>query len=326
MKSQHLFPLAAGALGFALAWVVKPTPEPVNSGVSDTGQVGGETARGPRGDNPRPRPSAISEKRPREVDASAFPLVELAEKGPKTRSEAKMLRLTEALELSMDQQAEIIRIVDETKISADADKPLLDDLVTRGRKVEETLKAILTPEQFAKLEELRVRERDNRIEARAFLALGQLMEEIDMSPGQRDDALARLRQAEKGRVQAVPASATLLLRTSVLPTGPQEPTMEGVLTIARLSETPPGATPQDAYDRYNIQQRQVLEEKLRCYDGVLTPAQMGQLHAIIAEEKAVIDFMRANRAPQPVQGPEPEPPIITDEDFEDTPMDEDDED
>jgi len=320
MKNQYLLPLIAAALGFSLAWALKPAPEAPKTGGNEGTALAGPTSRSPRADSSRDR-SSFTNKRPKEVDASEFPLVDLAEKGPKTRAEAKMLRLAEALELSIDQQADIIRIVDETKISADTDKPLLEDLTARGRKVEETLRKILSPEQYAKLEELRVRERDNRIESRAVKALGQLMEEIDMSPGQREDALARLRQAERERIQSIPESATLLLKNSVLPTGPQELTMDGVLTIASLSQLPQAETPEAAEEQRNMQQRRLLEDKLRCYDGVLTPAQMGQLHAIIAEEKTMLDLVRHSIQPRRVQGPEPEdnlPARFDDEEEEDT--------
>lgn len=320
MKNQLILPLIAAALGFSLAWALKPAPAVPQSGGPDSGVSAAPAARSPRADSPRDR-SSFTNKRPKEVDASEFPLVDLAEKGPKTRAEAKMLRLSEALDLSIDQQAEIIRIVDESKISADTDKPLLEDLTARGRKVEETLRQILTPEQYAKLEELRVRERDNRIESRAVKALGHLMEEIDLSPGQREDALARLRQAEKERIQSIPESATLLLKNSVLPTGPREMTMDGVLTIASLANLPQAETPAAAEEQRNMQQRRLLEDKLRCYDGVLTPAQMGQLHAIIAEEKTMLDLVRHSVQPQRAQGPEPEnklPARFDDEEEEDT--------
>lgn len=307
MKLQHLLPVVAAALGFAVAWIVKPTPESAtDGGNASKPAVGATPARPVRGNGERSRPSSLSEKRPTEVNPGEFPLADEAEKGPKTRAEARMLRLTEALGLSMDQQAEIIRVIDETKISENTDKPLIEDLASRGRMVEETLAKVLSPEQRAKFEELRVRERDNRIESRALKALGQLMEEIDMSPGQRDEALARLRQAEKERIQSIPASATLLLKTSVLPTGPGELTLDGVLTIAGLSETPQAATPQEAQAQYQSRQRELLEEKLRCYDGVLTPAQMGQLHAIIAEEKALVERMRLVKQRPPTQSPEAE--------------------
>lgn len=307
MKPQQLLPVIAAALGFAVAWIIKPAPQAPTDGGNAAGSAEGSAPTRPvRGSGDRSRPSSLTEKRPSEVDPGEFPLADQADKGPKTRAEARMLRLAEALDLNMEQQAEIIRVIDETKISTDTEKPLIEDLAARGRKVEETLNKVLTPEQRAKFEELRVRERDNRIESRALKALGQLMEEIDMSPGQRDEALARLRQTEKERIQSIPASATLLLKTSVLPTGPSELTMDGVLTIAGLSDAPQAATPQEAQEQYHLRQRAMLEEKLRCYDGVLTPAQMGQLHAIIAEEQALVDRMRLVKQRPPVQFPEAE--------------------
>ena len=296
MKSQYLLPALTAAIGFSIAWIAKPGSAPESDAPVPVETPNRKTAA--RDDAPRSRPPAPDERPPKEVRANDFPLVDLAEQGPKTRGEAKMLRLSEALGLSIDQQGEIIRIIEETKASASDAVPILDDLTSRGRKVEETLSKVLTPEQFAKFEELRVRERENRIEARAQRALAQVIEEIDLSPGQREDLLGRLRQAEKERIQAVPAAATLLLNTSVLPTGPREMTIDGVLALDQISQFPPTDDPMAAREQFLQNQRRQLEEKLQRFDGVLTPGQMGQYHAILAEERAITGNIQAAPLPK----------------------------
>jgi hypothetical protein len=297
MKSPYLLPALTAAIGFAIAWIAKPGSAPESQA---TVPVETPTRKsGTRDDSPRSRPPATGDERtPKEVSANDFPLADLAAQGPKTRGEAKMLRLSEALGLSIDQQGEIIKVIEETKAAASDAVPVLDDLTSRGRKVEETLSKVLTPEQFAKFEELRVRERENRIEARAQRALAQIIDEIDLSPGQREDLLGRLRQAEKERIQAVPAAATLLLNTSVLPTGTREMTIDGVLALGQISQSPPTDDPMAAREQFLQNQRRQLEEKLQRFDGVLTPGQMGQYHAIIAEERALTDSIQAAPLPK----------------------------
>ncbi len=301
MKSQFLLPVIAAALGFSIAWIAKPAPASPPGPPNAAGDSAPKAS--PRNNTPRPRPASSAGQRPKEVNASDFPLADLAEQGPKTREEAKMLRLSEALGLSISQQGEIIKVIEETKAAATDTVPILEDLTARGRKVEETLAQILSPEQLAKFEELRVRERENRIEARAQQTLAQVIEEIDLSPGQRDETLARLRQAEKERIQAIPAAATLLLKTSVLPTGPKEMTIEGVLALNQISQSPPAEDPLAGHQQYLQNQRRKLEEKLQCFDGVFTPGQMGQYHAILAEERAALD-----RMPQRLSAPPPPEP------------------
>jgi len=302
MKPQQLLPVLAAAIGFAVAWVVKPAPAPV------TTTEGGKSApkASSRSDNnTRTRPSAVSEKRPKEVKAGDFPLADMADKGPKTRTEAKMLRLSEALDLSIDQQGEIISALEKAKAAASDDVPVIQDLTRRGNEVEDALKKILTPEQLAKFEELRVRQRENRIEARAQLALAQTIEEVDLSPGERDDVLARLRQYAKEQIQAIPASATLLLNTSILPTDAKDPNVDAVLMLTRIAEEPPA--PDDPMVAHQIvikRQRQELEERLQCFDGILTAGQMGQVHAAIAEKRASLEALQ-KAIPQPGSAPDP---------------------
>lgn len=293
MKTQQLLPILAAAIGFAVAWAVKPTGYTAAPAAAEK-----SSSNKPAGGPQRSRTISMVEKRPKEVKAADFPLAELADQGPKTRGEAKMLRLSEALGLSIDQQGEIISAVEKAKTSASEDVPVIQDLASRGKTLEDALAKILTPEQLAKFEELRVRERENRIEARAQNSLAQIIEEIDLSPGQREEVLGRLRQYKKEQVQSVPASATLLLNTSMLPTDSKDLSMDGVLMLARLSEEP--AAPENPMEAHQIiinRQRQELEEQLRCFDGVLTAAQMSQVHAAIAEKRATLD--KLNRLPAP---------------------------
>jgi hypothetical protein len=307
MKSQHLIPALAAAIGFALAWAVKPGGSAGTQPATDDKPA---AAKPTRNDSPRNRPSSTTGKRPKEVNAGDFPLADLADKGPKSRVEAKMLRLSEALDLSVEQQGQILSAMEEAKAAATDGVPVIQDLATRGKALEAALASILTPEQLAKFEELRVRERENRIESRAQRSLSSVIEEIDLSPGQRDEVLARLRQYAKEQVQSIPAAATLLLNTSMLPTESNELTVDGVLALTKISEEPLAPdNPMEAHQRVIQRQRQELEERLQCFDGILTPGQMGQVHAAIAEKRSNLEKLRELPAipPVPEQDMQPEP-------------------
>jgi hypothetical protein len=320
MKSQHLLPLLAAAIGFAVAWAVKPAATTPTGNISENAKP--EAKNPPRIDSSRPRTSSMAEKRPKEVKAGDFPLADLADQGPKTRSEAKMLRLNEALGLTIDQQGSIIKALEDAKATRNDQLPVIQDLAIRGKSLEDALAKILTPEQLAKFDELRTRERENRIEARAQLTLSHMIEEIDLSPGQRDDVLARLRLSAKELVQAIPASATLLLSNSMLPTDARDPNVDSVLALTRLGDDPPSLdNPMETHQRVLARQRQEIEEQLQNYDGILTVGQMGQIHAAIAEKRDTLEYLRQQQqredekpARTPPTPPEPSSPADDEED------------
>lgn len=292
MKIQNLLPVLAAVIGFAVAWVVKPSePAPALT----AGEGAGQTSQaGPR-TRPRIDRDDQATKRPEEVNASDFPLADQAEAGPKTRTEAKMSRLSEALGLSIDQQAKIAAAVEHARNNASDQIPVIDDFAIRGNELLDTLAKILTPEQMEEFEAIRVRERDNLIEARAQDRITKAIREIDLSPGQRDELLARLKQFERAQIQEIPAAATLLLGTSILPTEMTDLTMDGLLTLTRMAEAP--AHPdnvQAAHQELIRRQRELLEDELQCFDGILTPGQMNQYFAMLSERKDIMDHIERN--------------------------------
>lgn len=303
MKNQLTFPAIAAVVGFAIAWVAKPAAPAPAAPTAVTDTVPKRPTRPAGGDS---RPSPSDGKRPKEVKATDFPLVESAEKGPQNREEAKMLRLTEALGLTIDQQGEIIRLVEDSHASADPNLSVIEDLTVRGKAIEAALSKLLSPDQLAKFNELRVRERDNQIEVRAQQELTRVIEEVDFSPEQRDQVMERLRQYSRTELQSIPAAATLLFEKSALPTGKTELSVDGVLLLAKMGAPISATDPATAYNQVAQTHRQELEEKLRCYDGILTPAQMGQYYAAVSEQKALMNRFSGLRPPvDPGQNPNP---------------------
>jgi hypothetical protein len=193
MKPSSLLPALTALIGFSIAWLAKP------SGTAPAPVVVSKDSPPPRQtrSETNARSSSADRSRPKEVKAGDFPLADALENGPKTRDEARMLRLTEALGLSLDQQGSIISLVEKVQATINGEIPVIEDLTLRGKAIEEGLAKVLSPEQLAKFEEVRARERDNRIEIRATAMLTPAIGQIDLSPEQREEVLSRLRQRSK---------------------------------------------------------------------------------------------------------------------------------
>lgn len=297
MKSKFLLPILTAAIGFTLAWVAKPT----SPAVLQATPPAETTAIKPARTEPRNHLSSDEGKRPKDVKAGDFPLADQADLGPKTRDEARMLRLTEALGLTIDQQGTVIKLVEDAQAAINGEIPVIQDLTHRGKMIEDGLAQALSPDQLAKFQELRVRERENRIEIRAQQMLGLAINDIDLSPTQREEVLDRLRQRTKAELQSIPAAATLLFDKSMLPTHNKELSVDGVLLLTKMGEVPDiNADPMAAHNKVIQSQRQELEQVLKCFDGILTAGQMGQYQAGLAETREILKRQSENQ-------PEPEP-------------------
>jgi hypothetical protein len=183
-------------------------------------------------------------------------------------------------------------------------------MAIRGKAIEDGLREILTPEQFAKFQELRERERENRSEVRAQLDFKNALEDIDMSAEQRAEILDRLRLKSKEDLQSIPAAATLLLDKSMLPTGNKELSVDGVLLLSQIGSENIPMDPAAAQRAVAERQRAEIERILQCFDGILTPAQMGQYQAALAEQKELMERLHrdASRGKQiPFAGEEDVP-------------------
>ncbi len=301
MKSPYLLPVVTAVAGFSIAWLTKPVSSPTPLAVEVEEAASTRPARDSSGD----RSSSSDTKPSREVKAGDFPLADQAEQGPKTREEAKMLRLTEALGLSISQQGEIISLIEGVQATASMNALVITDLTARGKAVEEGLAKLLTPEQLAKFTEMRERERENRIEVRSQKMLTAAIDEIDLSAGQRVEVLERLRQKSKAELQSIPNAATLLFDKSLLPTGGRELSADGILMLAKMGEEISLEEPAVAYQKVIDRQRGEQEEILECFDGILTTGQMGQYQAALAESREIVKNLQKARDVQP----EPKPPI-----------------
>jgi hypothetical protein len=338
MKPNYLLPALAAALGFSIAWVAKPAGSPAPAQAAEKQENGSKPKPSPRMESSN-RSLISDKKKPKDVHASDFPLVDEFEKGPKTRDEARMLRLTEALGLSIDQQGKIISLIEDVQSKLDSKLPVVEDLTNRGKMVEAGLEQILTPEQLAKFQEVRIRERENRTELRAQKLLTEALADIDIGPDQREELLSRLREKVRSDLQAIPAAATLLFDKSILPTSNKELSVDGVLLLSKISNAPTSDDGNVVHQEVLNTQRRELEEMLKCFDGVLTSGQMGQYQAIVHEYRTNLkkmeeqsaravaerEFQKAN-PPAAVAAnatPAAKPPVVVEEDeYEVDPEDE----
>jgi hypothetical protein len=311
MKSQLIIPALTAAIGFTLAWLAKPTAQPGSGTALSPASVPGNTKPG----RSERLPISSTGNRPQEVKATDFPLADQAAAGPKSRDEARMLRLTEALGLSIDQQGEIIKLVEEAQAKVDGSIPVIQDLANRGKILETGLAKVLNPAQLAKFQELRERERENLLELRSQKLLSQAIEDIDLSAQQREQVMARLRQRTRAELQEIPAAATLLFGKSMLPTNNKELQVDGVLMLAKINNDPyGGGDPATLQKRIFDGHRSELEQLLTCFDGILTAGQMGQYQATLNETTSFL-----NRLPDRLPDSTPEdaePPGPTDRDEE----------
>lgn len=287
MKSPYLLPAFTALLGFSIAWIAKPAADTV-APVAKSEDLGPNRPAHPETSSHPPRPE---KPRSHETKPGNFRLADLADRGPKSRDEAKMLRLTEALGLTIDQQGAIIKLVEDVQATASDKVPVITDLTTRGAAIQDGLAKVLTPEQLAKFQEIRDRERDNRTELRSQRFLTQAIDDIDLTTAQRDELLKRLRQKAKADLQTIPAAASLLFDKSLLPTGNRELSVDGILLLAQLGKETVPTDPMAAHQQVLDHQRQELEEILKCFDGVLTPGQMGQYQAAIAEQRKILSSL-----------------------------------
>jgi hypothetical protein len=298
MKLHLSIALAAAAAGFLGGWLAKPAPAaaPITAQATNTHPVPAPVAVNPPPSpvEPPPEPASPPPGRPPQVVRPDLPAV------AESVDAAKLQRLVELLGLDEKAQAELRRILDETAkafAGGDPTKPLsakdtLDRLAAATTSLEQSLKALLTPEQATLFAALRQRERDNRIEAKAQRELSRLCEITDLSPAQREQILAKLRETTAGELGSLPPAYSLMVEPSVLPLGPHALPEQSILTLTQLAEVDTATDHNAAHAKLIEGQRQRLEEQLSYLRGILTPAQLAQYQAAAAGQRTLQELLR----------------------------------
>jgi hypothetical protein len=312
MKPSLVVPLLTALVGFGLGWLARPaadraTPSPPDTAVPPR-QASAPSPPAPSPPAPSPPAPAVIPQRdipaPPRLDGTvreiaAATAAERREKILEDKNAAKMLRLAEALGLSDAQQADLKKIISDNLRSTLASDPapgagaaaVLEQFAARGAALEKSLASLLTPEQRATFEDLRLRERDSRIETTAQRELANLSEVTDLSAAQREQVLAQLRVARATEIGAMPAALALILDSSVLPLGPVVPTAQSIQTLRQLAANQPADASSDLHATLIEAKRRQLDEQLKLLKDILTPAQLAQYRATIAEQQAIHDMM-----------------------------------
>lgn len=299
MKPSLVTPVLAVLVGFGCGWLLKPAANPAPAAATPPKKAtpARPPATSPQSANADPIvPGPVSIKPP------VQPLTDVAERGKQlaeARAAAKMQRFAEVIGLSAAQQAELKKAIaanEKMFVPKEAGEPqspqqTFEVLVSGGSALEKTIASLLTPEQATAFADLRKRETDNRVEAAAQRDLGNLTEITDLSAEQRDKTLELLRQATAAELAALPSCLSLMLDSSILPLGSQATSEQSIQTLRLIVESPNLADPRAQHAKLIENQRSQLEARLNRLRSILTPGQLAQYQAALAERYAIQDLM-----------------------------------
>lgn len=297
MKPTLILPIATAVLGFAAGWLLKPashTPAPVVENTQRPTREPSSTPIQPADSDPGNTDTASTPQPPLENRKNPADALPKTEPPPiQARDEAKMARLSEALNLNDDQKAAISRLLageTEGTINPEATtdpKKTLEDAAATGAKIEQAILALLTPEQAEAFTALRQRNLDNNIENTSQQQLSEVAKLVDLSPEQRQLAIDLLRDETRDRYQTRPAGLDLLLESSILPTGSNYISDNSVESLQHVLTS--DAPANEAFHTFTDVQKASLDRQLTLYASVLTPAQLERLKVDIQERKQAIE-------------------------------------
>lgn len=288
MKPTVILPIVTAIAGFAVGWLVKPAPEAAPTAV----------AKPPRREAAKPAPTRQEPAaEPGKSTAKAIPLAANRRSEAeiqaqiKTLDDAKMARLTEALNLTSEQQAEVLRIMTTAQTTLNPEEKLdplrmLDIAAGAGAAIEKSLASLLSPEQAAAFTALRERSRQNSIETNSQKQVSTFSKLIDLSPEQRETITGRIRDGVRQSYESRPQGLDLVLDTSPLPTGPTFVADSSIDLLKLLTGSPDANANIESFREV---QRRNLDAQSELYKDILTPAQQAQLKLDIEERKRVLD-------------------------------------
>lgn len=285
MKPTLITSAVSLAIGFAAGWMI-------NSASTDLDSVTKETppaverrtpAAPPRQEMPdQPAFPGVSEAREERPPVSSDRVMTADDivipKSAIYADQAKWARLVEVLGLSNDQSKAIAATLEETKIvPAEGESP--DAAYERmGAQLEKNILAILDPAQQDAFREFQQRSLENKIELQAQKVLSEEIGTLDLTPAQREQALAVLRTNAEADVATISPATRLTLSGSILPIGNEKFTDQGILLLRKLNTS---ASPTTMDDVAAIQRAQIKDQMNR-YEGILTPAQLDAYRASLS--------------------------------------------
>lgn len=300
MKPTVLIATFTAIAGFALGWLSKPGGEAVTPS-ADSGQASGNVAGGKsreRKENlvlkPRGAVNPESVEADPEKAASRMDSRRAVEGARERTSKARLSRFTEALGLSQEQK-------DAMEALAAARSEAFQSLAGSGRPVSEMVAAaadserlfmreaerILDPEQFGALTAKIEREKEGSIQASALNDLADLSRQIDLSPEQRDRAMASMLEASKTAYNQRPEGWQILSESFSVFDSSHSKVLDDMSGL--LSDPEAMRDPQTIFKYQTEARRKDMEEKLSQLNGILTPGQLNQYRAILSSRLTVTE-------------------------------------
>jgi hypothetical protein len=292
MKPSVVLPIVTAIVGFGVGWLVKPASPVTDAARSPSAGI-------PARKTPASGPTIIEPSREStERPAADRPQVKLgapegAIRNIASQDDAKLARLTEALNLNDDQKADVLKAIEAARATLepeggiDAGK-LLDTAAQAGVDLEKAILATLTPEQATAFTALRTRLKDNSVEAVSQEKASKFAKLTDLSQEQREVILDRIRGEVRKEHDERPQGLDLFLDTSPLPTGS---TYFASSSLAAMPFMTGGPDANEKIEAFRDLQRQNLDAQVDKYKDILTPAQLSRLQLDIEEKKRVLDLI-----------------------------------
>lgn len=308
INRTHLIPLGTTLVGFVLGWAIKPSLPPNSSEssakIGRNGRLDAESqGANERNREPRaPRPTGVrsaatvaAEITPDDLKTQAR-LSNAFQNAASQRDRAKLIRMSEALNLSEDQIARVDALIAEqrqnntTPIGPGAGMSAAETLA-KATEIAQALDAkfreILTPEQSAALDTLQTRQQENRAEARAQRELSDAIDRIDVNPAQREAMLEVLRTSVADDLSQLPASTNLLSESNLLGAGSTMFSDRTLETMSLMGDANIASDPMAVSRKMQEIQRARIAKRADALAEILTPGQLQQYRAA-TEGKASI--------------------------------------
>jgi hypothetical protein len=300
MKPTVLIATFAAVAGFALGWLLKPAGKAGAAPVAGD-EVSGQLAGGKSHDRKenlvlKPRgkvnPEAVAEDPER---AASRVKSRRSIEGARDRAfNARLARFTEALGLSQEQK-------DALEALAAGRMEAFESLAGSGRPMAEMVagaadaerlfmretEKVLDPEQFDALKAKMEREVEGSIQASALNDLADLSRQIDLSPEQREKAMASLLASSKTAHDQRPEGWQILSESFSVFGGPYSDLLDDMGGM--LGDPDAMKDPQSIFKYQTEARRKDMEQKVSQLSGILTPAQLTQYRAILNSRLTVME-------------------------------------
>lgn len=305
MKPTVLIATSTAIAGFALGWLFKP------SGEADLKPVAGtESSDQAAGGKSHDRRENLVLKSRGKVDPdtlTADPDVAVARidsrqgirKARERAASARLARITEALGLSQEQK-EAMEALAVGRMDA------FQNLAGSGRSAAEIVagaadaeriflreaEKVLDPEQNDALKAKLEREEEGSIQSGALRDLADLSTQIDLSPEQRERAMASLLETSKTAHDERPEGWQILAESFSVFGGAYSDLLDDMGGM--LNDPEALKDPQAMFKYQTEARRKDVEQKVSQLRGILTPGQLSQYQAILNSRLTV-----AEQAPPP---------------------------